>query len=88
MRRIDNRGVMCEIKAMRPSLSNSNILYIKYQQKSIGYKSRIHIINAPPPKKVRWYSFRQPKQKTKEVSNANNIYPSNPRRKIPYLHRT
>ena len=49
--------------------------------------SRIHIINAPPPKKVRWYSFRQPKQKTKEVSNANNIYPSNPRRKIPYLHR-
>jgi hypothetical protein len=37
-------------------------------------------------KKVRWYSFRLPKQKTKEVSNEN-IQPSNPRRKIPYLHR-
>ena len=40
----------------------------------------IHIINATPLKKVRWYSFRLPKQKTKEVSNEN-IQPSNPRRK-------
>ena len=49
--------------------------------------ARIHIISATPFKRVRWYSFRQPKQKTKEVSNENNIYPSNPRRTIPYLHR-
>jgi hypothetical protein len=28
-----------------------------------GFVSRIHIINATPLKKVRWYSFRLPKQK-------------------------
>ncbi|MGZ5490046.1 MAG: hypothetical protein ACXWFC_06205 [Nitrososphaeraceae archaeon] len=44
--------------------------------------SSIHIINAIPLKKARWYSFRLPKQKTKEVSHEN-MQPSNSRRKIP-----
>ena len=47
--------------------------------------TRIHIINATPLKKVRWSSFRLAKQKTEEVSNEN-IQPSYPRRKKPYLH--
>ncbi|RIZ65617.1 MAG: hypothetical protein D0531_08885 [Methylococcales bacterium] len=68
-----------------PCLCGSNL---EYQHCCEPFHSaRIHIISATPFKRVRWYSFRQPKQKTKEVSNENNIYPSNPRRTIPYLHR-
>ena len=44
-------------------------------------------MNPTPLKMVRWYSFRRPKQKTKEVFNEN-IQPSNPRRKIPCIFAT
>jgi hypothetical protein len=73
------QGHAAQLSTLQKAMNDDTV---KFEEDDLEMP-RIHIINATPLKKGRWYSFRLPKQKTKEVSHEN-IQPSNPRRKHAY----